>query len=333
MDKRQFLTTLALLSTLSPNGSLWGSFHREGPVWFVDVDTDGARRAYERYVSHCQDLMPAHAEKPDFRFWPIRVSGLDESKIAPYVDGEMRKLIQSHPRLAILTNLRIARAFMQHQFDFPALYHTSQLPRIAEADSPRLIGHPSMTGFLSGVPLHAKRLELLRDFSSQASTVGILVDNVFFKEDEPLDEIQTSARQLKLKLLPVAADDLVTLRGALANIRNKVDAFIVPRIALITLEGPAVVSLLNQTGKPAIHSLSRLVRNGGLMSYEAAIEDAVEAFARQTVALLRGTPVNRIPVEYPRRFRLALNLATANAMNVKFPAALLRRAELIIPAT
>ncbi len=333
LGRRQFLVSMALWSTLARSSAPQVKAVRDAKVFFVDIDTEGARQAFDRYLSHCADLLLKDFKKQDFHFWPIRVTGLEESRILPYVDGEVRKLIQSHPRLAIMTNLRIARALLQHPFDFPALYHTSQLPRIAEADTPRLIGHPRMTGFLSGVPLHAKRLELLRDFSPRVRTVGILVDSVFFKEDEPLDELQASAGALGLRLSPIAADDLPTLHRAVANIRNNVDAFVVPRIRLITLEGPAVATTLNQTGKPAIHSLSRLVRNGGLMSYEAAIEDAVEAFARQTVALLRGTPVSQIPVEYPRRFRLSVNLSTAKTMNVKLPASLLRRAELIIPAT
>lgn len=333
MDRRRFLGALALMSSFGPVPGLRARTQAEGSVCFVDVDTAGARRAFDRYVSLCEEHMPGLTTKLDFRFWPIRVAGMEEARISAYVDGEMRQLIRSRPRLAILTNLRIARALMQHPFDFPALYHTSQLPRIAEADTPRLVGHPRMTGFLSGVPLHAKRLELLRDLSPRLRNVGVLVDSVFLKEDEPLSEIEASARRLNLSLQTIAASDAQTLRGAIANIRDKVDAFLVPRIALITLDGPTVARLLNATRKPAIHSLSRLVRDGGLMSYEANIEDAVEAFARQTAALLRGTPVQRIPVEYPRRFRLALNLATARAMNLSIPATLLRRADLIIPAT
>lgn len=298
---------------------------------FADIDTQGARQAFSRYSSLCRDLTSATLALPEFRFWPIRAPRLNEVGIAAFLDEEVRKLIDAKPSLVVATNLSIARALARRTFDFPALFHTSQLPQIAERDTPRLIGHPQMTGFLSGVPLHAKRLELLRDLSTNVRRVGVLVDEVTLKEDEPLDELRAVARKLGLDLTPISAEDLLTLRRAVANIRSQVDAYLVPRIRLLAMDGPTVAALLNQTGKPAIHSLSRLVRNGGLMSYEAAIEDAAEAFARQTAALLRGTPVGQIPIEYPRRFKLAVNLATAKMMNMKVPAALLRRAELIVP--
>ena len=58
-----------------------------------------------------------------------------------------------------------------------------------------------------------------------------------------------------------------------------------------------------------------------------------ELFARAPVfvdKILKGAKAGEIPIEQPTRFGLWLNLKTARALGVKFPPAILARAERVI---
>jgi putative ABC transport system substrate-binding protein len=66
------------------------------------------------------------------------------------------------------------------------------------------------------------------------------------------------------------------------------------------------------------------------MGLEAEISEGSGVFARQIEAIARGVPPGEIPVERARLFRLSLNLATARASGLRFPAALIKRADVIV---
>ena len=56
----------------------------------------------------------------------------------------------------------------------------------------------------------------------------------------------------------------------------------------------------------------------------------VDLVARFAASLLRGTKPADLPIEQPTKFKLAINLKTANAMGVTVPATLVARADKVI---
>jgi putative tryptophan/tyrosine transport system substrate-binding protein len=66
------------------------------------------------------------------------------------------------------------------------------------------------------------------------------------------------------------------------------------------------------------------------MSYSADRGELIRGIATYVDHLLRGAKVADLPVQYPTKFRLAINLRTAKALGLEVPSSLLVRADEVI---
>ena len=81
---------------------------------------------------------------------------------------------------------------------------------------------------------------------------------------------------------------------------------------------------------PTIHSNRRFVAAGGLMGYGTDFPDNYRRAATYVDRLLRGAKVSDLPVQFPTKFELVVNLKTAKSIGLIIPEALLLRADEVI---
>jgi putative tryptophan/tyrosine transport system substrate-binding protein len=74
------------------------------------------------------------------------------------------------------------------------------------------------------------------------------------------------------------------------------------------------------------------VPHGFLMSYGQDFPDFVRRGAAYTDRILKGAKPADLPVEQPTKFKLVLNLKTANALGITFPQSLILSADEMIGA-
>ena len=68
--------------------------------------------------------------------------------------------------------------------------------------------------------------------------------------------------------------------------------------------------------------LAAAVAVGALLADGPGIRDMWRRAALQLARILKGEPVASMPIERPDRFRLAINLRTAEALGLKLPTTL-----------
>ena len=77
---------------------------------------------------------------------------------------------------------------------------------------------------------------------------------------------------------------------------------------------------------PAIYQATRFVDAGGLMAWSPDQDEQFREAARYADKVLRGAKVGDLPIKYPHRYLLTINLAAAKALDLVIPASLLRQA-------
>jgi putative ABC transport system substrate-binding protein len=91
-----------------------------------------------------------------------------------------------------------------------------------------------------------------------------------------------------------------------------------------------LIHLATQFGLPTIYPSSVYLTDGALMSYEGDTAELYRGVAGYVDRLLRGAKVGDLPVQYPTRFRLGINVKAAKGIGLTIPEAFLLRADEVI---
>ena len=176
--------------------------------------------------------------------------------------------------------------------------------------------------------IRAKQLQLLKEALPKISRVAVLWSAA---TTVGRGEYEAVGRALGLRIQFVevhGADDLGRAFAALGG--KRIDALLVPGDTLLFTERQRVTALAREHQLPGIYSLREFTETGGLMSYSARISEQFRRAAGYVDKILRGANPATLPVESPTQYELVINLATAKALGLTMPQALLVRADEVI---
>jgi putative ABC transport system substrate-binding protein len=190
----------------------------------------------------------------------------------------------------------------------------------------------NVTGSLLTEPAIAgKTLQVLKEAMPTVERVAALW-NPSFTLPAYYKAMEEAARASGMTLVSVESRTAADFDGALARvtaIRPQalfVDGLAVPRQAHRDL----LLDFMARQRIPAVYTSKYWVVAGGLMSYNASLDEAWSRVGSYVARILKGAKPADLPVEGPTKFELVLNLKTAKALGLTIPPSLLGRADQVI---
>jgi putative ABC transport system substrate-binding protein len=110
----------------------------------------------------------------------------------------------------------------------------------------------------------------------------------------------------------------------------RVDAMLVMADALFFNRAAQLIVLAARSALPTLYFRREFAAAGGLMSYGSNVEDSYRVLGLYAGRILKGEKPGDLPIQLPTKFELVINLATARALRIDIPSALLARADEVI---
>jgi putative tryptophan/tyrosine transport system substrate-binding protein len=242
------------------------------------------------------------------------------------------QIVEQKPDVTIALTSPAARGLKQANLSAPVVFVF-----VPDPIGQGIIGslaHPggNFTGITySETAIGSKRLGIILDVVPSAQRVAIVWGSGFPENVGMVKAIETSAQTRKLSVfsrevskvhdLPFAFDEASAF-GAAALV------FLTDNLMFGHRKEVAALALSHHL--PSIHAFSPEVKDGGLLSYGADLEESYQRAAALVDRILRGSSPADLPVEEPTRFDLAVNLKTANALGLTIPPGVLAIADEVI---
>jgi putative tryptophan/tyrosine transport system substrate-binding protein len=186
-----------------------------------------------------------------------------------------------------------------------------------------------ITPYVAGLPV--KQLELAREVVPSARKIGLIGNmndpKAIPQRDELLDACRRSAIETVVPEVS-SPDDIDAAMQALA--REHVDVVIVLQTTMILSERRPIAELAAKNRLPTVFGYQQHVEEGGLISYGVDLRWCFYRAAFYVDKILKGTAPKDLPVEFPSRLQMVINLRTAKGLGLTIPPTLLTRADEVI---
>ncbi len=187
--------------------------------------------------------------------------------------------------------------------------------------------------------MFGKLVDLLHEMRPSLRDLAILWDFVGPGwPDGPahLEALREAAKRLGIRSQAWMVHNEKDLLSALSAIdRGKFDALVVSAGGGVHQQpavGGHIAEVVTRRRLPTITNLANetFVNAGCLLAYSSQVQEIAPRLAYFVDKILRGAKPADLPIEYPTKFDLIINLKTAKALGLTIPPSLLGRADRVI---
>jgi putative ABC transport system substrate-binding protein len=190
----------------------------------------------------------------------------------------------------------------------------------------------NITGFASWEPTFGgKWLELLSEIAPGLKRAAIMFNPDTAPITAYMPSLETAARSLKVEpiIAPVHSDGEIET-AIIALGREPGGGLVVMPDTFTSVHRAPIIAAAARNSVPAVYANSSQVRDGGLLSYGPDPVDLWRRAATYVDRILRGAKPADLPVQFPTKFEMVVNLKTAKALGLAVPPSILLRADEMI---
>jgi putative ABC transport system substrate-binding protein len=258
----------------------------------------------------------------------LRWGGADINRIRALA----QELVGLQPDIILTSTTPTTVAVQRETRTIPIVFATLADPVasgiVARLDRPT----GNVTGFaLYEATLGGKWLELLSEIAPGLKRAAIMFNPDTAPVSALMPSLETAAAALKVAPItaPVRSDvEIETAINALG--REQGGGLVVMPDNFTLVHRVPIISAAAQNNVPAVYWVSDFARDGGLLSYGPDLAEPYRRVATYVDRILRGAKPGDLPVQFPTKFEMIVNLRTAKALGLAVPPSIRLRADEVI---
>jgi ABC-type uncharacterized transport system substrate-binding protein len=183
--------------------------------------------------------------------------------------------------------------------------------------------------YVKGLP--AKQLELAREIVPDAKRIGLLDDVTDPKSPPQRKEIEAAAQSLNVTIVTAEARTTDDIRPAFQTFATeRVGVVIVEQSNMLISASVQISEAAAAKKLPTVYGYREHVESGGLISYGIDLNGCFHRAAYYVDRILKGAKPADLPVEFPTRLELVINMKVAKSLSLEISPTLLARADEVI---
>jgi len=176
-----------------------------------------------------------------------------------------------------------------------------------------------------------KWVELLKEIAPGVARITAVFDPASSFAKTFFDSAEMAGQKLSTQVSATHVHNLPELEAALSAVgREPGTGLILPPDGFTAAYSRQILELIERYRIPTITNISSLAVDGALASYAPSVVDPFRRAAGYVDRIFKGEKPTELPVQYPTKYDLVINLKTAKALGLEIPSSLLLRADDVI---
>jgi putative tryptophan/tyrosine transport system substrate-binding protein len=325
MRRREFISGFVAGAALRPCAARAQTSPRPLVAWLFGGSKAGAERNVNGFLQGMREL--GYLEGQNWAFASRYADG-DQTR-APVLAEE---LVRLKPDVIASGTMAGVVAFKKWTDTIPIVSPVLVDPVALGFAASHARPGGNVTGVLFSVEdLPSKQLALAAEMVRGARKVGLLINPGNPSHLPQRRNMEGAAAKLGIELTILHAavpDDLHAAFETLARERTAV--VLAFNDALFLSERKRIGLLATAARLPTMFSFRQNVEDGGLMSYGVDLPESFRRTAGFVGEILKGARAGDLPVEFPTKLELVINLMVAKVLGLTVPPQLLARADEVI---
>jgi putative ABC transport system substrate-binding protein len=325
MKRRQFITLVGGAAAAWPFAALAQGTRKPALVGYLTALPLSSTTSAGVFLQALQDL--GYMEGRDFQITYRSAEGYEDR-----LPALAEELVRLKPDVIAAAGLDAVVALRNATQTIPIVSAT-----LADAVHLGLIANEARpTGNVTGIEpyvagLPAKQMELAREIVPGASKIGLLTSLSDPKAPPQAQELLAAGRGLEVEVTSSDANRPEEIESALEALASRrVDIVIVLQSSVLLGNSRQIAASALAKRLPTFYGYRAHVIAGGLASYGVDLEWCWRRAASFVDKILHGAQPGDLPVEFPTKMLLSINLKTAKALGLTVPSSLLVRADEVI---
>jgi putative tryptophan/tyrosine transport system substrate-binding protein len=329
MRRRQFIAGVVGVVATSPwtvRAQQGDRVRRVGVLMSLTPDDPLANMEMAAFRQGLEELGWADSRNINIQ---LRWTGGDLDRVRTFA----KELVELRPDVLVARSTPTTLALKRETDAIPIVFVNISEP--VESGLAQTLARPggNLTGFTNfESTIGGKWLQLLKQIDSRITRIGV----IYNPQTAPfarsfLNSVQSAASILSVRSVDLPVQTPSDIETVLTNFAREQGGSLVSIPDSFTIEHRSlIISLAARYRLPAVYSYPLATHTGGLLAYAVDTRDSMRRAAGYVDRILRGAKAAELPIQQPGQFSLSINLQTAKALGIEFPATLIATADEVI---